>query len=146
MSLTLILLNTVTVLIPSSGLAFHVRNTRHLQHSIFAHFHSVMKHGIIKGINLLDSKREFCNIKLLELWLGQKLEMHLEVSFRIRDFTSSKWMYIFVSNLHCCCCEMMARQRYNVFGKLTVEPKDISTASIRDLCLFVRGAGLLRLC
>jgi len=28
----------------------------------------------------------------------------------------------------------------------TVEPKDLSTASIRDLCLFIRGAGLLRLC
>ena len=42
-----------------------------------------------------------------------------------------------------CCCEAMARQHYNVFGRLTVEPKDISTASIRDLCLFIRGAGLL---
>ena len=45
-----------------------------------------------------------------------------------------------------CCCEALARQRYNVFGKLTVEPKDISTASVRGLCLFIRGAGLLRLC
>jgi hypothetical protein len=45
-----------------------------------------------------------------------------------------------------CCCEALARQRYNVFGILTVEPKYISTASIRDLCLFTRGAGLLRLC
>jgi len=45
-----------------------------------------------------------------------------------------------------CCCEALARQRYNVFGKLTVEPKDISTASVRDLCLFIRGTGLLNLC
>ena len=45
-----------------------------------------------------------------------------------------------------CCCEALARQRYNVFGRRTVEPKDISTASVRDLCLFIRGAGLLRLC
>jgi len=45
-----------------------------------------------------------------------------------------------------CCCEALARQRYNVFGRLTVEPKDISTASVRDLCLFIRDAGLLRLC
>jgi len=45
-----------------------------------------------------------------------------------------------------CCCEALARQRYYVFGRLTVEPKDISPASIRDLCLFIRGAGLLRLC
>jgi len=45
-----------------------------------------------------------------------------------------------------CCCEALAEQRYNVFGRLTVEPKDISTASVRDLCLFIRGAGLLRLC
>jgi len=42
-----------------------------------------------------------------------------------------------------CCCEALARQHYNVFGKLTVKPKDISTASIRDLCLFIRGTGLL---
>jgi len=44
-----------------------------------------------------------------------------------------------------CCCEAMARQRY-VFGRPTVEPKDISTASVRGLCLFIRSAGLLRLC
>ena len=45
-----------------------------------------------------------------------------------------------------CCCEALARQHYNVFGRPTVEPKDISTASIGDLCVFTRGAGLLRLC
>jgi len=45
-----------------------------------------------------------------------------------------------------CCCEALARQRYNVFGRPSVEPKDISTASVWELCLFIRGAGLLRLC
>jgi hypothetical protein len=45
-----------------------------------------------------------------------------------------------------CCCEVLARQRYNVFGKLLAEPNDISTASARDLCLFIRGTGLLNLC
>ena len=45
-----------------------------------------------------------------------------------------------------CCCKALARQRYNVFGRLTVEPKDISTASVKDLCLFIRGAGLVKLC
>jgi len=45
-----------------------------------------------------------------------------------------------------CCCEALACQRYYVFGKLTVEPRDISTASVRDLCLFIRGTGLLYLC
>jgi hypothetical protein len=45
-----------------------------------------------------------------------------------------------------CCCEILARQRYNVFGKLIAEPKDISTASVRDLYLFIRGTGLLNLC
>jgi hypothetical protein len=45
-----------------------------------------------------------------------------------------------------CCCEALARQRYNVFGRLTALPKDISTASVRDLCLFIRGTGLLNLC
>jgi len=44
-----------------------------------------------------------------------------------------------------CCCEALARQRYNVFGRLIVEPKDISTASVRDLCLFIRGTGLVKL-
>jgi hypothetical protein len=45
-----------------------------------------------------------------------------------------------------CCCEVLACQRYNVFGKLIAEPTDISTASVRDLCLFIRGTGLLNLC
>jgi len=44
-----------------------------------------------------------------------------------------------------CCCEASARQRYNVFGRLIVEPKDISTASVRDLCLLIQGTGLLNL-
>jgi hypothetical protein len=45
-----------------------------------------------------------------------------------------------------CCCEALARQRYNFFGKPFVEPKDISTASLRDLCLFIRDTGILNLC
>jgi hypothetical protein len=45
-----------------------------------------------------------------------------------------------------CCCEVLAGQRYNVFGNLFVEPKGISTATIRDLCLFIRGTGLLNVC
>jgi hypothetical protein len=44
-----------------------------------------------------------------------------------------------------CCYEALACQRYNVFGNLFVEPKQISTASIRDLCLFIKGTGLLNL-
>jgi len=44
-----------------------------------------------------------------------------------------------------CSCEALARLRYNVFGKLTAEPKDISTVSVRGLCLFIRGKGLLNL-
>ena len=36
-----------------------------------------------------------------------------------------------------CCCEALARQHYNVFGKLVVKPKDINTSSVRDLCLFI---------
>jgi hypothetical protein len=35
---------------------------------------------------------------------------------------------------------------YNVLGKTLVEPKEISTASVRDLCLFIRVTGLLNLC
>jgi hypothetical protein len=41
-----------------------------------------------------------------------------------------------------CCSEALARQRCNVFGKQIAETKDISTASVRDLCLFIRGTGL----
>jgi hypothetical protein len=44
-----------------------------------------------------------------------------------------------------CCCEALARQLYNVFGSLVVEPTDISTVSVRDLCLFIQGTGLLNL-
>jgi hypothetical protein len=44
-----------------------------------------------------------------------------------------------------CCCKALARQLYNVFGNLTVAPKDISTASIKDLCLYIKGTGLLSL-
>jgi hypothetical protein len=43
-------------------------------------------------------------------------------------------------------CEALSRQRYNVFGKTLFEPKEISTASVRDLCLFIRVTGLLNLC
>jgi hypothetical protein len=42
-----------------------------------------------------------------------------------------------------CCCEVLARQRYNIFGNLFAEPKEISTASVGDLCLYIKGTGLL---
>jgi hypothetical protein len=45
-----------------------------------------------------------------------------------------------------CCCEALARQPYNVFERLIAEPKDISTASVMDLCLFIKGTVLLNLC
>jgi hypothetical protein len=45
-----------------------------------------------------------------------------------------------------CCCEALARQRYNTFGTLFAEPKDISTASVRNPCIFIRDTGLLNLC
>jgi hypothetical protein len=44
-----------------------------------------------------------------------------------------------------CHCEVLACQRYNVFGTLSAEAKDIRTASVRDLCLFIGGTGLLNL-
>jgi len=38
-----------------------------------------------------------------------------------------------------CCCEALARQRYNISGKLFTKPKDISTASLREpLSLYKR--------
>jgi hypothetical protein len=45
-----------------------------------------------------------------------------------------------------CSCEALAQQRYNIFGTLFAEPKDISTASVRDFCLFIRDTELLNLC
>jgi hypothetical protein len=45
-----------------------------------------------------------------------------------------------------CYCEVLARQRYNVFGKLFAEHEEIGSASIRELCLYIRGIGLLNLC
>jgi hypothetical protein len=45
-----------------------------------------------------------------------------------------------------CCCEALSHQRYNFFGKLFAEPRDISTASLKDLCLFVKGTALMNLC
>jgi hypothetical protein len=44
-----------------------------------------------------------------------------------------------------CCCEALAHQRYNVFGNLIVAPKEISMASVKDLCLYIKGTGLLNL-
>jgi hypothetical protein len=41
-----------------------------------------------------------------------------------------------------CCCETLARKRYNVFGSPVVEPADIRTATVKDLYLFIRGTGL----
>jgi hypothetical protein len=45
-----------------------------------------------------------------------------------------------------CRCEVLARQRFKVFGNPDVKTKGINTASVRDPCLFVRGTGLLNLC
>jgi hypothetical protein len=45
-----------------------------------------------------------------------------------------------------CCCEALAHQRYNIFGNSLVEPKNVSTASVNDLCRFIRGTRLLNLC
>jgi hypothetical protein len=44
-----------------------------------------------------------------------------------------------------CCWEALARQCNNVFGNLFIEPKHISTASVRELCIFIKGTGLLNL-
>jgi len=39
----------------------------------------------------------------------------------------------------------LSRQSYDVFGELFVKPKEISTASVRDLYIFIRETGLLNL-
>jgi hypothetical protein len=44
-----------------------------------------------------------------------------------------------------CCCEALTHKRYNVFGNLVVEPTDMRTATVKDLCLFIRDTGLWNL-
>jgi hypothetical protein len=44
-----------------------------------------------------------------------------------------------------CCCEALAHQRCNFSEKLFAEPKNISTASLKVLCLFLRGTELVNL-
>jgi hypothetical protein len=44
-----------------------------------------------------------------------------------------------------CCCKALAHQYHKVFGHLFIEPKDISTASVRELCLVIKDTGLLNL-
>jgi len=44
-----------------------------------------------------------------------------------------------------CCCEALAVSVI-MSWEADCRPKDTSTASVRDLCLLIRGAGLLRLC
>jgi hypothetical protein len=39
----------------------------------------------------------------------------------------------------------LAHKRHNFFGSLVVEPIDIHTATVKDLCLFIRGTGLWNL-
>jgi hypothetical protein len=56
------------------------------------------------------------------------------------------FFYMTNTNAECCCCEALDRQRYNIFGKPFVEPKEISTASVRDFCLFIRDTGIMNLC
>jgi hypothetical protein len=45
-----------------------------------------------------------------------------------------------------CSCEALARQRYKLFGKMFAEPKDISLALLKDLCLFISSTGLVNQC
>jgi hypothetical protein len=44
-----------------------------------------------------------------------------------------------------CCCEALACRSFNVLGSLVVEPTDIRTVLVTDLCLFIRGTGLRNL-
>jgi hypothetical protein len=45
-----------------------------------------------------------------------------------------------------CGCKALARQRYNLFGKMFAEPRDISKAPLKDLCLFISITGLMNQC
>jgi hypothetical protein len=45
-----------------------------------------------------------------------------------------------------CLTLFAAERRSNFFGRLFAEPKEISRASLKELCLFVRGTVLLNVC
>jgi hypothetical protein len=45
-----------------------------------------------------------------------------------------------------CYCKALVRKRFNAFGELTIEPNVISTATVRDLCLFIRNTWIAELC
>jgi len=45
-----------------------------------------------------------------------------------------------------CYCEDLSRKRFNASGESTIEPKVISTATVRDLSLFIRNTGIVKLC
>jgi hypothetical protein len=45
-----------------------------------------------------------------------------------------------------CYCEALSPKRFNAFGEPTIEPNVISTAMVRDLCLFIRNTGISKLC
>ena len=45
-----------------------------------------------------------------------------------------------------CCCKALSRQRYDVFGELTIEPNVIRTATVKDLRLFISHIELYKSC
>jgi hypothetical protein len=45
-----------------------------------------------------------------------------------------------------CGCEALVRQRYKLFGKMFAEPRDISLALLKDLCLYISSTGLMNHC
>jgi hypothetical protein len=102
-----------------------------------------------KRVNdLLKLSRHQLKMVVANLTGHAAVERHLNIMGLFKDDPTCRFCWKGTETVQhsICCCEALARQRYYVFGNPFVEPKDISTASVRDLCLFIRGTGLLNLC
>jgi hypothetical protein len=66
---------------------------------------------------------------------------HLHIMGLFDEDPTCRFCRLEIETVHhiICCREALARQRYKFSGNLFTEPKDISMASLKDLCPFVRG-------
>jgi ribonuclease HI len=101
-----------------------------------------------RAVDLLKLNRHQLRMVIAILTGHAPVRTHLRTMHLIEGDPTSRFCRKEAETLRhiICCCEVLARKRFNVFGDSVVEPKDISTASVSDLCLFIRGTGLLNLC
>jgi hypothetical protein len=83
--------------------------------------------------DLLKLSRHFLKMAVAIFTRHASVRKHLVVMSRFDGDPTCRFCRKESETVHhiICCCEAFARQRYNVFGNLFIEPKDISTASVR---------------